>query len=288
MITILTPTYNREKNLKKAYKSLLEQTNKDFEWLVIDDGSKDKTKKLINLYIKENKINIRYIYKENGGKHTALNLGTKEAKGELIFILDSDDYLSNDAIELCYKYWKKYKDNDKICGMTFLRKINNPKYRDKKFDECISNMIEFKYNKGYLPDMCEVMRKDILLRYPFPVFNNERFLSEVIVTGNIAKKYDTAYIPIEIYYTEYLEDGLSKNWFKLVINNPKGARANSLMFMSKEYKLSIRIKNCLTFGVYSIIAKENILKDSKMKVLSFISYLPCYILAKVLELKYKN
>lgn len=131
MITVLTPTYNREKTLKRAYESLLSQSKKDFEWIIVDDGSTDNTKSLIEGFINENKLDIKYIYKTNGGKHTALNVGTNKAKGELLLILDSDDYLSDDAIELCYKYWKKYKDDKTICGMTFLRHIENPIYKDK-------------------------------------------------------------------------------------------------------------------------------------------------------------
>ena len=165
MITVLTPTYNRERTLTKAYNSLVEQECKEFEWLIIDDGSKDNTKKLVDKFIKENKISIRYFLKKNGGKHTALNYGIPKSKGDLILILDSDDYLSKDAIKLIKDYWKKYKYNDKICGMTFLRKINNPIYKEKIFDECVSNMIDFKYNNNNLADMCEIMRKDILLKY---------------------------------------------------------------------------------------------------------------------------
>ena len=288
MITLLTPTYNREKTLTIAYKSLLEQTIKDFEWVIIDDGSKDNTKSLIDKFISEKKISIRYYYKKNGGKHTALNLGTKKAKGDLILILDSDDYLSKDAIELINEYWKKYSANPKICGMTFLRKLKNPFYKEKMFDECVSNMIDFKYNDGILADMCEVMRKEVLLKYPYPTFENERFLSEVIVTGEIAKKYDTAYIPIEIYHTEYLEDGLSKNWFNLVVNNPNGARANNLLFMSKEFKLKIRIKNCIMFDIFSILAHKSVIKENKMKVCGIIFYLPSFILAQYLKYKYKK
>ena len=119
MITILTPTFNRDYILKKAYNSLLNQNNKKFEWLIIDDGSTDKTKELVNKFKSENKIKIRYFYKKNGGKHTALNFGINKAKGDLILILDSDDYLRKDAVELVYKYWDKYKDNDKLCGITF-------------------------------------------------------------------------------------------------------------------------------------------------------------------------
>lgn len=288
MITIITPTYNREKKLTKAYKSLVKQTNKNFEWLVVDDGSTDNTKDLINKFKKEKKIKIRYIYKENGGKHTALNVGTQKAKGELLLILDSDDYLDVKAVELVEKYWDKYKSDPKICGITFIKKIGNPIVKDKPFDECISNMNDFKYNNNNLADMCEVMRVDILKKYPYPVFEGERFLSEVIVTGEIAKKYNLAYVPEVIYYAEYLEDGLTKNWFKLVVNNPMGARANNMLFMSKEYKFSIRLKNCIMFDVFSIIANKKILKETKMKFFAVLFYIPSYIIAKILIKKYKR
>lgn len=122
--------------------------------------------------------------------------------------------------------------------MTFLRKIDNPVYKQKKFNECVSNLIDFKYNQGHLQDMCEVIRKDILINYPYPVFDNERFLSEVLVAGYIAEKYDTAYIPKEIYYTKYLEDGLSKNWFKLVVNSPRGGEPTTLCLCLKNSNLA--------------------------------------------------
>ena len=288
MITVLTPTYNRGNIINNAYESLVNQTNKKFEWLVIDDGSIDNTKDVIHKFLKQKKIDVRYYKKENGGKHSALNYGIKKAKGNLILILDSDDYLSENAIELVYNYWNKYKNNKKICGMTFLRKINNPIYKDKLFDECVSNMIDFKYNEGNLADMCEVMRKDILLEYPYPIFEGEKFLSEVIVTGEIAKKYDTAYIPIEIYYTNYLEDGLSLNWLKLVVNNPLGARANCMLFMDKRFKFMIRLKNCVLFNIYSFIGKKKIFTDTKMKTFAFIFYIPSWLVSIILRAKYAN
>ncbi len=286
MITILTPTYNRGYILDKAYESLLTQTDKDFEWLIIDDGSTDDTKVKVNEYINENKINISYFYKKNGGKHTALNLGVQKAKGNLILILDSDDYLTNNAINMANKYYKKYADNKNIAGLSFLRTIKNPVYKSKDFEECIANPIDFKYNNGFMGDMCEVFIKDILLKYPFPIFENERFLSEAVVWNEIALKYDMVYIPLEIYCTEYLEDGLSRNWLKSVIKCPLGARANCITFMNKRFKLSIRIKNCIMYDIFSIIGKEKILKNNNMKFFSGLFYIPCLIIALILKIKY--
>ena len=288
MITVLTPTYNRANLLNKAYQSLTEQTDDNFEWIVVDDGSTDKTKNIVEKFINEDKIRIRYYYKKNGGKHTALNLGINKAKGNLLIILDSDDYLDKNAVKISLKYWEKYKDNKELCGMMFLKKIDNPMYKNVDFEECISNMIDFKYNKKILSDMCEVMRIDILKKYPYPVFENERFLSEVVVTGEIGKKYNMAYIPKIIYYAKYLDDGLSRNWMKLVVNNPLGARANNLLFMSKEFKFLIRLKNCIMFDIFSIIAHKSIYKETKMKFFAFIFYIPSWIVAKFLIMKYKQ
>ena len=287
MITVLTPTYNRGYILEKAYESLVNQTTKDFEWLIIDDGSNDNTKEKVEEFIKENILDITYCYKQNGGKHTALNFGVKKSKGDYILILDSDDYLVNNAIEIIEGYIDKYKSVNGISGLSFLRKIKNPVYNAKTFSECIANPIDFKYNNNFLSDMCEVFKKDILLLYPFPVFENERFLSEAVVWNKIALKYDMVYIPTEIYCTEYLDDGLSKNWFNSVLKCPLGARINSLMFMNKRFKFSIRIKNCILFGIYSIIGKQKIIKDSNMKFLSVLFYIPCMIVALFLKIKYK-
>ena len=288
MITVITPTYNRKHTISKCYDSLVNQTNKDFEWIIVDDGSTDNTKELIDRYIKENKIKIKYIFKKNGGKHTALNVGTKEAKGELIIILDSDDYLDDKAVEYVEQYWKKYKNNKKLCGITFIKEIENPFYKVKPFSEKISNMIEYKYNENNPTDMCEIIRTDLLKKYPYPEFEGEKFLSEVIVSGEISKKYDMVYVPKVICYCKYLEDGLSKNWFKLVVNSPMGARANNIMFMDKKFKFSIRLKNCIMFDVFSFIANKKILKETKMKFFAILFYIPSFFVAMYLKKKYKK
>lgn len=287
MISVITPTYNRGYIINKAYKSLLTQTSKDFEWIIIDDGSTDNTKEIVNEFILENKININYFYKENGGKHTALNYGFKKANGDYILILDSDDYLTENAIELSLKYIEKYK-NENISGISFLRKIENPIHKEKIFEEDIKKPIEFKYNNNFLSDMCEVYKKDILLEYPFPEFKNEKFLSEAIVWNKIALKYDMVFVPKEIYCTKYLSDGLSRNWLKNVLKCPLGARANSLLFMNKKFKFSIRVKNCIMYNIYSMISNKRILKDSKMKIWSVVFYIPCIVITICLKIKYRE
>ena len=109
-ITVITPTYNRCKTLHRVYNSLVSQTYKDFEWLVIDDGSTDDTKELIQNYIKENKIDIRYYSQENQGKHMALNKAMQLIDSEYITVIDSDDEFLPNAFEVFLKYWNEIED----------------------------------------------------------------------------------------------------------------------------------------------------------------------------------
>ena len=107
--TIFTPTYNRADLLKKLYESLKNQSFKNFEWLIVDDGSTDNTCETIQGFQEENIIDIRYIKKENGGKQRAYNVGVENAKGELFICLDSDDIYVENGLEIILKYWEKWR-----------------------------------------------------------------------------------------------------------------------------------------------------------------------------------
>ena len=109
LITVFTPTYNRAHLLQMLYDSLCKQTFNDFEWLIVDDGSKDDTESVVNTFIAEDRLDIRYIKQSNGGKHRAINRGVAEANGDLFFIVDSDDYLSNNGLELIEYYYEQIK-----------------------------------------------------------------------------------------------------------------------------------------------------------------------------------
>lgn len=98
-LTVFTPTYNRAHTLGRTYESLLRQTDQDFEWLVIDDGSTDNTRRLVQGWIAEDKIPIRYIHKENGGLYTGYNTAYANIETELCVCIDSDDYMPDDAVE---------------------------------------------------------------------------------------------------------------------------------------------------------------------------------------------
>lgn len=292
-ITILTPTYNRAKLLTRAYESLVNQKNKSFIWLIVDDGSTDDTENIVNNFIKEDKIIIQYFRKKNGGKHTALNYGIEKIKTELTMILDSDDKLTDDAIEVVLKDYKEYINDDKICGASYLKADLNRKVLGELYntDKFISNHIEARINARNKSDKEEVFKTKILKKYPFPIFEGEKFLSETLIWNRIAKKYDTLYINKIIYLCEYQPDGMSKNWRKLNLKNPQGASLVVNEMSTKEFKFKVRIKNTLAYIVYSKYGKKNfyeIVKNSNSRLNTMILYIPASILTIIYKKKYKS
>ncbi len=231
-ITVFTATYNRVNLLPKLYKSLKNQTNKHFEWLIVDDDSTDSTEKLVNRWINEEKcFEIRYIKQNHGGKHRALNKGFFEAKGEYFFIVDSDDYLLNDAIETIYSWIEQIdKSNERLAGISGLRVYENgeinggvPKVNSNGWidADCFSRE---KYNLGGYK--AEVFRTDILRTHLFPEFEGEFFVTEDVCWNSIYKdKYKLRWFNKAIYVCEYLEDGLTRTGMNEIsghINNYNG------------------------------------------------------------------
>ena len=229
MITVFTPTYNRAHLLPRLYESLCKQTFKDFEWLIVDDGSVDDTKDVIDKLKIENgkwKINqqfpLRYFYQENGGKHRAINRGVKEAKGELFFIADSDDWLPENALEIVAQEFEKVKDNKTIAGVVGLDCFDNGGVvgsgLPKDTIDCNAIDIRLKYQvKG---DLKEVFRTSVLCEFPFPEIEEERFCPEQLVWFRIAQKYKLHYFNKPIYIAEYQEQGITANITKARINSP--------------------------------------------------------------------
>lgn len=228
MITVFTPTYNRCYIIDSLYQSLLRQTNKDFEWIVVDDGSTDDTEAYFNTILKnDTPFKILYKKQKNGGKHRALNVGVTLATGDLFFIVDSDDYLTDDAIEKVYK-WKLTLDNShKWAGVSGARGFTIDKhiggiYNKKGFVDCKNNQ-RSKFN--LYGDKAEVYFTDVLRKYPFPEFEGENFITEEVVWNAIAiDGYYLRWYSDIIYICDYLEDGLTKNSTKNK-KNPQGVLA---------------------------------------------------------------
>lgn len=279
-LTVLTPTFNRGGVLQNLYKSLNEQSCKEFEWIVVDDGSNDNTKELISKWLRESDICIRYLHKENGGKHTALNYAIKQIESELIFIVDSDDILTADAVETVLRYHRRYEDDANLCGYVFLRAYPDGKINGKEFvpDEKVASYIEARVNADdTLSDKAEVYRTKCLKEYPFPEFPGEKFLGEDIVWIRMARKYSMVHINKAIYIGNYQDDGLTKNRRAHNIKSPVGCMNRAKEFMCPELKLRYRLKATLQHIVYGKFAGINICEiigDSPCKILTVLCILP--------------
>lgn len=260
-ITVFTATYNRAYCLPKLYNSLVNQTSFDFEWIIVDDNSSDNTKELVDGWIKENKIEIKYFYQNHGGKYRAMNKGFDESNCKYFFVVDSDDYLLNNSIEAIIK-WTDEINDDSICGVSGLRVSPNgtiyggkPKI-ENDFIEA-TNFEREKYN--LLGDKAEVYRTDLLKKNKFPEFPNEFFCTEDVVYQEIASQgYKIRWYNTPIYVCEYLEDGLTKQG----LNEYDGHIKN---YNSYCYYVKRALKLKPFEFKYSII-KEYIITNIKAKV----------------------
>lgn len=253
-VTVLTPTFNRG-GLEKLYESLKRQSCKDFEWLVVDDGSTDGTDNLIGQLQEKSEFPVRYIYKSNGGKHTALNVGIQTICSELTFIVDSDDIVTDDAIESILKIHKKYREQNNICGYAFLRAFPDGKVNGKKFDidEQIGSYIQVRVNgNDTSADKAEVFKTHCLKEFPFPEYPNEKFLGEDLVWVRMAGKYEMVHINKVIYIGNYLEGGLTNNRRKHNIASPVGCVHRAEEFMELDLKIKYRIGWAAVYRIWEI------------------------------------
>lgn len=224
--TIFTPTYNRGYIINKLFVSLKKQTFKDFEWIVIDDGSTDQTESIVSEFIKDSEFPIIYKKVENGGKHRAVNLGTQIASGELFFIVDSDDWLPEQSLQIIDQ-WEKALPNEgagKFCGICGLRVTNAGIPMGTTFIGQYLDCTTLERGKnGISGDKAEVIYTDIIRQYPFEEFEGEKFLTESVMWDKIANAgYKFRFINENVYVSDYLDDGLSKSGMSKVINSPKG------------------------------------------------------------------
>ena len=265
--TIFTPTFNRKELLEKLYKSLQKQTYKDFEWLIVDDGSADGTKEKVEEFLSEKKLDIKYYFKENGGKQRAYNFATDKANGELFICLDSDDEYVENGLETILKYWKKYEKNNNIAGMGYLSTYPNREVIGSSFPEkeMVSTQFDI-YNKyGVKGDKGLMFRTEIIKKYKFPVFDDEKFITEAVVYNRICEKYKMAYVNEKIEIKEYQEDGLTAKYNNLLLRNPKGQalyhneiNSQNLFFKQKVLNNAVYYKFCRAAGYkFGKIFKEN-------------------------------
>lgn len=247
MITVLTPTYNRASLLINLYQSLIKQDFGEFEWVIVDDGSVDATTDIVDQFIQERQIVITYIKQANGGKHRALNRGLKVAKGELVLIVDSDDSLPINSLSIIYSHYLDIKDNSSIGGVCGLMAHHDGTIiGERKICSSMNlSSIEMRYKYGFVGDVCEVFKTEILREFPFPEIENEKFCPESLVWNRIATKYKLHYFNEVIYYRDYLDDGLTSKIVRIRMNSPIA----SMMCYAELNQLDIPFKDKIKAAV---------------------------------------
>lgn len=223
MLTVFTPTFNRAYCLDKCYQSLVRQTSKEFIWLIIDDGSSDQTGDLVNHWVKEGKIEIRYHWQENQGMHAAHNTAYELMTTELNVCIDSDDYMPEDAVEKIVTFWKEH-GNQHVSGIIALDAFNDNKVIGTELPGHIktSTLFDLYYKYGVVGDKKLVYRTELTKANPYPIFENEKYVGLAYKYYLLDKQYEMLLMNEVVCKVEYLPDGSSLNMFNQYRKNPKG------------------------------------------------------------------
>lgn len=219
-ITVFTPTYNRAGLLKNLYHSLLTQSNKNFTWLIVDDGSVDETRAVVEQIMDEKLIGIQYIYQQNQGKHIAINTALKNISTDFFLILDSDDVLLPHCIETFQRLSKEIINNDEVALISSFILRDENFVEAKEIEPIICWEDEFYYLTNFKRENFFCFKTSVLKNYPFPQFPNEKFCPESLIFKRIARKYKILFFPQIVAKGNYLEGGLTSKYWKLLKENP--------------------------------------------------------------------
>lgn len=260
-LTVFTPTYNRAHTLGRLYQSLCEQTNKDFEWLVIDDGSTDSTASLIQSFIEENKILVRYIYKDNGGLYTGYNTAYANIETELNVCVDSDDAMPANAVEIILRTWKE-KGNESFagilgqdCHMASGAPIGGAFPEDMK--ACY--LLDLYTKRIHRGDTKQVMRTDLMKRVsPLEGFPGEKNFNPIYMLLLVCDDYPLIVVNQPLCLVEYQqEDSMSRLIVKQYLDSPRSfAKLRKLEMVLKRSTPPNRFRSAIHYVAECVISRE--------------------------------
>ena len=288
-LTVFTPAYNRAYTLPRTYESMKQQRNTDFIWLIVDDGSSDNTAALVKQWQSEdNGFEIRYVYKENGGMHTAHNTAYQLIDTELNTCVDSDDALAPDAVQIIYDAWQKVKDKG-YAGLLGLDAEFGGKVIGKGFPEGLTETtLGGYYRNGGAGDKKLVLRTNVVREYPpYPTFEGERFVPLGSLYTMIDRKYRLAVVDAVLCLVEYMPDGSTNNMIRQYYRNPNGFRYGRLITMQSPLNFRKKLTVHIHYAAESILSRQPILRDSSQKLFSFFSVPFGWLLAIYIKSKNK-
>ncbi|GKW45325.1 glycosyltransferase family 2 protein [Planococcus sp. NCCP-2050] len=258
LLTVYTPTYNRAYILHECYESLLRQTNQNFKWLIVDDGSTDQTNELVNIWIKEGKIDINYIYQENQGVHVARNKAIENIDTYLNVCIDSDDHLPDNAVELITKLWTE-KGGEQYAGIIGWDVYKSGKVVGKKFPESleVATLMDL-YEVYNIPgDKKPVYRTDIAKLFPSPQFEGENYFPNRYKYSLTDEVAPCLLLHEPLCIVEYLPDGITANLFTRYLKNPRGFIFYREFLMKKSNSLYKRLRQAIHLNAMQLHIKNN-------------------------------
>lgn len=276
-LTVFTPTYNRAYCLPRAYEALKRQSCMDFEWIIIDDGSTDNTRELVAGWLKEdNAFVIRYVYKENGGMYTGYNAAIAIAETELTVCVDSDDYLTDDAVEKIVTYWHihRYEGHAGIVGLDCF--ASGEVLGDEFPPQHTINLIDLAIGKYKLNnrDRKIVVRTDLYKSVaPMKEFPGEKDFNPHLMHLQISQKYDFLVLNEKLCVVEYQPDGMTNTVWKQYLRSPRSFRETRLFDMSiRQAPLKFTTKKTIHYVSSCIISGEPCISASPRKLLTILLY----------------
>ncbi|MCH5222363.1 MAG: glycosyltransferase family 2 protein [Muribaculaceae bacterium] len=293
LLTIFTPTYNRAYTLGRLYESLCRQSCKDFEWLLIDDGSTDETKSLIRGFIEEGKISITYHYKNNGGLYTGYNAAYELITTELSVCVDSDDFMPDNAVELILAKWKaegsgKYAG---IVGLDFYKDSTRPIggfFPDGMYECFFLDLYIKRIHRG---DSKYVLRTDLMKSVaPQVGFDGEKNFNPVYLQLKVCDKYPLLVLNENLCFVDYQQDGMANNIYRQYVDSPRSFAKLRLLEMNLKRSTFFNRLRCAIHYVSScLIARQPIFSnENNHKMLAAVALLPGWIWSKYILYKEKH
>ena len=288
-LTVFTPAYNRAHTLPRTYESLLKQNNKDFIWLIIDDGSSDNTEELVREWqSRENGFEIEYIKKENGGMHTAHNTAYENIHTELNVCIDSDDCMADGAVKKILSKWSQIRDKGYAGIIALDADMNTGNIIGKGFPEGMTETtLSGYYAQGGAGDKKLIYRTDVINQYPpYPVFEGEKYVALAYKYRLIDQDYKLAVLNEVVCNVEYQLDGSTGTMWKQYLKNPKGfAFWRKVCMTYPESKKRLIIDN-IHYVSSSILARNKaFIKESPTKFLTICCIPIGLILCKYIQYK---
>lgn len=285
--TVFTPSYNRAHLLPRVFESLEKQTFRDFEWLIVDDGSKDNTAEVVKDLEAKAKFPVRYVVKPNGGKPTAVNRGAQEAQGRLIAILDSDDWYVPETLERFLHHWNAIPKEQQagFVGVTGLCCFPSGEILGTRFPQDVfdSDAIDLRYKYNVAGEKSGMLRTDILRQHPFPE-DLGRHVSESLIWNRIAKHYKTRFINEVLTIKEFQVGGLTRDGRMIQVRDTRASLLNAkeLIALGKRLPLKHRVlaySNYIRRSLHHGVPLSQQLEGAPSKVMFFI----CYPIGRYLE-----